>query len=167
MDFMNYVELAEAKQYQKGITDEQKFEVRNRIIRFYQEKFLDRMNDYASLESLDAANRTTINAICSYFRNELNNYYDCKFSSKNDVLVVRGILMQAGIYKPTAYKKNKDVFRITKFARDYLPDAVYQVWRLIYTDKARFEALLKFADCNADYEVVNFLQTSKKNCRIV
>jgi hypothetical protein len=166
MDFMNYVSLAEAKQYRNKTINYRKNEIRDNIIKFYQEKFLDRMGDYSSLESLDAHNRTVISAIVNFYKDELNTVYDCYYS-KNAVLVVRGILMQAGIYKATAYTKTKDVFYMVKFARDYLPDPVFQVWRLIPTDKYRFKALFDYACSNNDQEIIEFLQISKEKCRIV
>jgi hypothetical protein len=168
MNYNQYVNKAEARKVSsKSYGSGRKMEIRNKICNYYRQEFLDMISDFDTVERKDALNRSILSDIANEYRQELNNYYDTYYSNKDVVQTVRGILIQAGIYVATAYTKCKDTFHLVNFAGDYLPDAVFQVWRKIDTDKRRFKALRDYAEYSYDSNTVDFLNDVKMNCRIV
>jgi len=168
MDYNLYVNKAEARKVSgKTYGSERKKEIRNKICNYYGQEFLDMINDSDTIECKDALNRSILSDIANTYRQELNDYYYTHRSNKATIQTVRGILIQAGIYVATAYTKSKDTFYLVDFARDYLPDAVFQIWRKIETDKRRFSALLEYAEYSFDSDTVDFLNDVKMNCRIL
>jgi len=168
MNYDQYVDKAEARKVSGEKADSKyKVEIRNKICNYYRQQFLDKINDFDSVEHKDALNRSILSNIVNAYRQELNDYYGTYYCNKNVIQTVRGILIQAGIYVATAYTKCKDTFHLFNFASDYLPDAVFQIWRKIDTDKRRFNALLDYAEYSFDSNTSDFLLDIKKNCRIV
>jgi len=166
MNGYKYVEEAEAKKVNKRVyANTRKQDIKRGICEFYRRNFLDYLNGNESVEELDRMNRATIKDIVTNFQSDLSFHFDGNW--KNCYTIVRGILISSKVYKATAYTKTLDKFYMRQFAKDYLPEAVFQIWCRIVTDKSKHQALIDYSDSLNDCDTVDFLNEVEKSCRIV
>jgi hypothetical protein len=142
-----------------------KTSVKQNICDYYKRNFLDYVNDNESIEELDRMNRETISNIVTKFSSDLEYYFDGRY--KNSYAIVRGILISSKVYKATAYRKTMDAFHVRAFAKDYLSESVFALWRYIPTMQDRMQSMINFANESGDYSTENFLIEMNHNCKLV